>query len=80
MKCKFSNRRKRNKELVSIAVEEVQQKEQTIFVLIIHNNGKIEEDVKRRFEKQVGLKKWNASGVICNRRRFYLYLHAIYLI
>lgn len=57
MKCKFSNRRKRNKELVSIAVEEVQQKEQTIFVLIIHNNGKIEEDVKRRFEKQVGLKK-----------------------
>lgn len=57
MKCKFSNRRKRNKELVSIAVEEVQQREQTIFVLIIHNNGKIEEDVKRRFEKQVGLKK-----------------------
>lgn len=80
MKCKFSNRRKRNKELVSIAVEEVQQRDQTISVLIIHNNGKIEEDVKRRFEKQVGLKKWNASGVIYNRRRFYLYLHAIYLI
>lgn len=57
MKCKFSNRRKRNKELVSFAIEEVQQRDQTISVLIIHNNGKIEEDVKRRFKKQVGLKK-----------------------
>lgn len=65
MERKFSSKRPRSKELVTIAGEEVQKDQLFYLGLIIHINRNIEKEVKKRV-KANWLECRNASGVVCN--------------
>jgi hypothetical protein len=68
MHCNFSNNRNIKEEPVKINDKEIHQNDNFRYLgSIIHENGKIEEDVEHRIK--VGWMKWRcASGVLCDRR------------